>query len=123
MVDEIPRKLSEIMDNDDIFFQAEIRIGPFKLLDQLGKGKFATVSLGIHEELKEYVAIKQIKKSELNTNVLLSKEISIQKILFHPYITKMYCVIEKEENIFIISEYCSKSDAFKILFNSEKECF
>ena len=123
MVDEVPKKLSEIMDNDDNFFQAEIRIGPFKLLDQLGKGKFATVSLGIHEELKEYVAIKQIKKSELNTNVLLSKEISIQKILFHPYITKMYCVIEKEENIFIISEYCSKGDAFKILVNSEKECF
>ncbi len=61
MVDEIPRKLSEIMDNDDIFFQAEIRIGPFKFLDRLGKGKFATVSWEIHEELKEYVAIKQIK--------------------------------------------------------------
>ena len=123
MKDENPRKVSEIIDNDDIFFQAEIKIGPFKLLNQLGKGKFATVSLGFHEELKEYVAIKQLKKSDLNTNILLSKEINIQKVLFHPYITKMYCVIEKEENIFIISEYCSKGDLFKILIESENGSF
>ena len=123
MKDEKPRKASEIIDNDDIFFQAEIRIGPFKLLNQLGKGKFATVSLGVHEELKEYVAIKQLKKSDLNTNILLSKEINIQKVLFHPYITKMYCVIEKEENIFIISEYCSEGDIFKTLIKSENGSF
>ena len=123
MEDENPIKVSEIIDSDDIFFQAEIKLGPFKLLNQLGKGKFATVSLGVHEELKEYVAIKQLKKSELNTNILLSKEIKIQKVLFHPYITKMYCVIEKEENIFIISEYCSKGDIFKILIESEKGFF
>ena len=55
------RKLSDLLD-DDVFFQAEIRIGPFKLLGKIGNGKFATVSLGIHEETKEKVAIKQIKK-------------------------------------------------------------
>ena len=55
------KKISDLMENDDIFFDAEIRIGPFKLLNQIGKGKFATVSLGIHEETKEKVAIKQIK--------------------------------------------------------------
>ena len=119
--------LSELMQNDDIFFQAEIRIGPFKLLNQIGKGKFGTVSLGINEENKEKVAIKQIKKSELNTDNLLLKEINIQKILFHPYLTKLYCVIENEEKIFIISEYCSKGDVLNNLvengiFDEEKSC-
>ena len=120
-------KLSELMGNDDIFFQAEIKIGPFKLLDTIGKGKFATVSLGIHEETKEKVAIKQIKKSELNTDNLLTKEINILKILFHPYLTKMYCVIEKDEDIFIITEYCSKGDVLNIIiengaFEESKSC-
>ena len=127
MENKTPTKLSELMQNDDVFFQAEIRIGPFKLLNQIGKGKFATVSLGIHEETKEKVAIKQIKKSELNTDNLLSKEINIQKILFHPYLTKLYCVIENEEKIFIISEYCSKGDILNNLvengiFDEEKSC-
>ena len=45
MENKTPTKLSELMQNDDVFFQAEIRIGPFKLLNQIGKGKFATVSL------------------------------------------------------------------------------
>ena len=127
MENKISKKISDLMENDDIFFDAEIRIGPFKLLNQIGKGKFATVSLGIHEETKEKVAIKQIKKSELNTDNLLTKEINIQKILFHPYLTKMYCVIENEEKIFIITEYCSKGDIITNLiengeFDESKSC-
>jgi 5'-AMP-activated protein kinase catalytic alpha subunit len=104
------KSLSEIMKDDDIFFQVEIKIGPFKLMNQIGNGKFSTVYLGIHEETGQKVAIKQIKKSEINTNILLAKEINIQKILFHPYLTQLYCVIEKPENIYLISEYCSKGD-------------
>ena len=104
------KSLSELMKDDDIFFQVEIKIGPFKLMNQIGTGKFSTVYLGIHEETGQKVAIKQIKKSEINTNILLAKEINIQKILFHPYLTQLYCVIEKPENIYLISEYCSKGD-------------
>ena len=120
------RKLSDLID-EDVFFQAEIRIGPFKLLDKIGNGKFATVSLGVHEDTKEKVAIKQIKKSELNTDNLLTKEISIQKILFHPYLTKMYCVIEKEDSIFIVTEYCAKGDLLNFMienrvFEEEEAC-
>ena len=107
---ESKNSLSELLKSDDIFFPVEIKIGPFKLMNQIGTGKFASVYLGIHEETQQKVAIKQIKKSELNTDNLLLKEINIQKRLFHPYLTQLYCVIEKSENIFLISEYCSKGD-------------
>ena len=50
---------------------------------------------------------------------LLIKEINIQKILFHPYLTQMYCVIEKTENIFIITEYCSKGDIISYLLDND----
>ena len=107
--------LSELLKNEDILFPVAIRIGPFKLMNEIGKGKFATVFLGIHEETGQKVSIKQLKKSELNTDNLLIKEINIQKKLFHPYLTQMYCVIEKSDDIYIISEYCSKGDIIKNL--------
>ena len=107
--------LSELLKNEDILFPVEIRIGPFKLMNEIGKGKFATVFLGIHEETGQKVSIKQLKKSELNTDNLLIKEINIQKKLFHPYLTQMYCVIEKSDDIYLISEYCSKGDIIKNL--------
>ena len=116
---ESRKRLSEIMKDEDIFYQVEIRIGPFKLLNQIGKGKFSSVFLGIHEETEQKVAIKQINKSELNTDNLLIKEINILKILFHPYLTQMYCVIEKSENIFIITEYCSKGDIISYLIEND----
>ena len=107
--------LSELLKNEDILFPVEIRIGPFKLMNEIGKGKFATVFLGIHEETGQKVSIKKLKKSELNTDNLLIKEINIQKKLFHPYLTQMYCVIEKSDDIYIISEFCSKGDIIKNL--------
>ena len=116
---ESRKRLSEIMKDEDIFYQVELRIGPFKILNQIGKGKFSSVFLGIHEETQQKVAIKQINKSELNTDNLLIKEINIQKILFHPYLTQMYCVIEKTENIFIITEYCPKGDIISYLIEND----
>ena len=124
---ESKKTLSELMKEDDIFFQVEIKIGPFKLIKKIGTGKFSIVYLGIHEETGQKVAIKEIKKSELNTDILLTKEINIQKKLFHPYITQLFCVIEKAENIFLISEYCSKGDIITNLldkgnFEEEYSC-
>ena len=79
---ESKKTLSELMKEDDIFYQVEIKIGPFKLMKKIGTGKFSTVYLGIHEETGQKVAIKEIKKSELNTDILLTKEINIQKNYF-----------------------------------------
>ena len=112
------KSLSELMKDEDIFYEVEIKIGPFKIMNQIGKGKFSTVYLGLHEETNQKVAIKQIKKSEINTDELLLKEINIQKILFHPYLTQMYCVIEKNESIYLITEYCPKGDIISNLIEN-----
>ena len=55
------KSLSELMKDEDIFYEVEIKIGPFKIMNQIGKGKFSTVYLGLHEETNQKVAIKQIK--------------------------------------------------------------
>ena len=109
------------LQGEDTFFQAEYKIGPFQILHEIGSGKFASVYLGIHEETKEKVAIKQIKKSELNTENLLTSEINIQKILFHPYLCRMYCVIENQNFIFLVNEFCSQGDILKQIIDTEEK--
>ena len=59
---ESKKSLSELMKDDNIFYEAEIKIGPFKIMNEIGKGEFSTVFLGIHEETKQKVAIKELKK-------------------------------------------------------------
>ena len=100
-------------ESDDIFFQQGFGIGPFQMINEIGKGKFSKVFLGIHEKTKEKVAIKQIPKtSEQNINAVYD-EIKFHKKLIHPYLCKMYSVIENSDYLFIVTEYCSGGEIFK----------
>ena len=113
-------KINKNNDDSEIFFQQGFGIGPFQMMQEIGKGKFGKVFLGIHEETKEKVSIKQIEKSKnIDLNSIYS-EINIHKKLFHPYICKMYYVIENFNYIFIVTEYCSKGELFKILTDVEE---
>ena len=106
----------ENSDNSDIFFQQGIGIGPFQMMNEIGKGEFGKVYIGIHEETKEKVAIKQIQKSNEKVNMnSVRSEINIQKKLFHPYLCKMYCVIDIPDYIFIVTEYCSGGEILKTM--------
>ena len=94
-------------ENDDMFFQPGFGIGPFQMINEIGKGKFGKVFLGIHEETKEKVAIKQIPKEGDQNIQSVYNEINIQKKLFHPYLCRMYSVIQNNNYLFIVTEYCS----------------
>ena len=95
---------------EDLSFEADLKIGPFKILNKIGHGHFGSVFYGIDEETNEKVAIKRIKKSKLNNEDLLTSEINIQKILFHPNLCRIYCVIEHEDYLFLINEFCPGGD-------------
>ncbi len=107
-------------DNSDTFFQEGFGIGPFQMMNEIGKGQFGKVYIGIHGETKEKVAIKQIPKTDKNINInLIKAEINIQKKLFHPYLCKMYCVIENPDYMFIVTEYCSGGEIFQKLVDQD----
>ena len=121
------KKIQEKKPIGDLTFKAELKIGPFKIKKEVGSGRFGSVFSGIHEQTKEKVAIKQIKKSEITNENLLTSEINIHKILFHPNICRMYCVIEDDTYIFLINEFCSNGDILqKIIeegaFDENKSC-
>ena len=100
-------------ENDDMFFQQGFGIGPFQMINEIGKGQFGKVFLGIHEKTKEKVAIKQIPKSGKQNIQKVYDEINIQKKLFHPYLCKMYSVIQNNDYLFIVTEYCGGGEIFK----------
>ena len=80
----------------------------YEIKQNIGKGKFGLVNLGIHKKTNMKVAIKIINKSSIKTqedNQLVRSEIDIMKLCHHPNIVKLLDHFENSEFIFIVMEY------------------
>ncbi|KAF5329573.1 hypothetical protein D9619_009000 [Psilocybe cf. subviscida] len=91
------------------------KFGPYLLLQTLGEGEFGKVKLGIHTQYGEEVAVKLIRRGNVDTTLRLSKverEIQVLKTLKHPSIVRLYDVIETDKYIGIILEYASGGELF-----------
>ncbi|EJU00186.1 Pkinase-domain-containing protein [Dacryopinax primogenitus] len=91
------------------------KFGPYLLLQTLGEGEFGKVKLGLHEEWGEEVAVKLMRRGNVDNQVRLSKverEIEVLKKLKHPNIVRLYDVIETDKYIGIILEYASGGELF-----------
>ncbi|RUP43297.1 hypothetical protein BC936DRAFT_137367 [Jimgerdemannia flammicorona] len=89
--------------------------GHYMLLQTLGEGEFGKVKLGVHAESGHEVAIKLIRKENVDTASRLNKverEISVLRIVRHPNIVKLYDVIETDRYIGIVIEYASGGELF-----------
>ena len=84
----------------------------YEMLDDIGEGKFGVVKLGLHKKTKEKVAIKIIKKENMNsTDIELVKgEIDIMKLCRHPNIVRLWDHFENADYIFIIMEHLTGGD-------------
>ncbi len=106
--------------NNSFLDEIEYSIGPFQILHEIGEGNFSTVYLGYHKLTNQKVCIKQIKKSNIKNINLINTEINNHKKLLHSNIIKIYCIIETENFIFIIEEYCSKGNLLEKILNEGK---
>ncbi|KAI8080048.1 kinase-like domain-containing protein [Halteromyces radiatus] len=92
--------------------------GPYLLLQTLGEGEFGKVKLGIHIESGHEVAIKLIKRDNIDSSTRMTKverEISVLRTVRHPYIVKLYDVIETEKYIGIILQCASGGELFEYI--------
>ncbi|KAI9313147.1 hypothetical protein BX666DRAFT_1980059 [Dichotomocladium elegans] len=92
--------------------------GPYLLLQTLGEGEFGKVKLGIHVETGQEAAIKLIKKDNIDSLTRMSKverEISVLRKVRHPYIVKLYDVLETERYIGIILQCASGGELFEYI--------
>ncbi|KAJ7698684.1 hypothetical protein B0H17DRAFT_1328561 [Mycena rosella] len=88
---------------------------PYLLLQILGEGEFGKVKLGLHCQWGEEVAIKLIRRGNVDSAVRMSKveqEVEVLQTLKHPNIVCLYDIIETDKYIDIIIEYASGSELF-----------
>ncbi|KAG2137465.1 Pkinase-domain-containing protein [Suillus clintonianus] len=91
------------------------KFGPYILLQTVGEGEFGKVKLGLHSQWGEEVAVKLIRRGNIDTTVRMSKverEIEVLRTLKHPNIVRLYDVIETDKYIGIILEYASGGELF-----------
>ena len=80
----------------------------YDLKEEIGKGKFSVVNLGIHKKTQQKVAVKIINKERIKTSEdkeLVRLEIGILKLCHHPNIVRLLDHLENEEYIFIVTEF------------------
>ncbi|XP_028752259.1 serine/threonine-protein kinase ATG1a isoform X2 [Neltuma alba] len=87
-------------------------IGDYVLGQQIGSGSFAVVWHSRHRHSGLEVAVKEINKKRLSPKVSenLLKEISILSTIDHPNIIRLFDVIQTNDRIYLILEYCNGGD-------------
>ncbi|KAG5635946.1 hypothetical protein H0H81_009595 [Sphagnurus paluster] len=103
-------------------------VRPYVIVADIGKGSFATVYKGYHEETRLQVAIKTVKRDNLTAKLFdnLQSEIQILKSLSHRHITRLIDIVvsiplfpilphltesqRAERHIYLIMEYCGGGD-------------
>lgn len=87
-------------------------VRPYVIVGDIGKGSFATVYKGYHEETRQQVAIKTVKRDNLSAKLFdnLQSEIQILKSLSHRHITKLIDIVRAERHIYLIMEFCAGGD-------------
>ncbi|XP_042885622.1 serine/threonine-protein kinase SIK3-like isoform X3 [Penaeus japonicus] len=95
-------------------------VSDYQIEKTIGKGNFAVVKLATHTITKSKVAIKIIDKTKIDAENLrkILREIEILKKLRHPYIIRLYEVMETERKIFLVTEYVSYGELFDYVVNN-----
>ncbi|KAH3903469.1 aurora kinase SCDLUD_001109 [Saccharomycodes ludwigii] len=98
-----------------------LSIQDFEIGKKLGKGKFGKVYCAKHIKSGFIVALKVMDKRELlNYNVTkqFRREVEIQSQLKHENITQLYGYFYDQKRVYLILEYCSGGELYKLLKRS-----
>ncbi|KAJ3573102.1 hypothetical protein NP233_g2644 [Leucocoprinus birnbaumii] len=93
-------------------FNGDEELRPYVIVSDIGKGSFATVYKGYHEETHQQVAIKTVVTDQLSSKLFenLQSEIQILKSLSHRHITRLIDIVRAERNVYLIMEFCAGGD-------------
>ncbi|KAI9027152.1 kinase-like domain-containing protein [Phycomyces nitens] len=86
----------------------------YKLIKKLGDGAFSNVFKALDTQTQENVAVKVVRKFELNRQQRASvlKEAQIMRTTSHPSIVELKNFIETEDHFFLVLELCQGGELF-----------
>lgn len=94
-------------------------VGPYELMDTLGRGNFGKVKRARHLQTEEMFAVKIVEKSVLHDNVSgnmdIRREMSILRALDHPNIIRLHEVMESKRRVYLVMDLASGGDFYDLL--------
>lgn len=91
------------------------KLGKYEVGRTIGEGTFAKVKFAQNTETGETVAIKVMEKSTILKHKMvdqIKREISIMKIVRHPYIVRLHEVLAGRTKIYIVLEFVTGGELF-----------
>ncbi|XP_012882036.1 PREDICTED: maternal embryonic leucine zipper kinase [Dipodomys ordii] len=93
----------------------------YELYETIGTGGFAKVKLACHILTGEMVAIKIMDKNALGSDLpRIKTEIDALKNLRHQHICQLYHVLETDNKIFMVLEYCPGGELFDYIISHDR---
>ncbi|XP_057550847.1 CBL-interacting serine/threonine-protein kinase 24-like isoform X2 [Amaranthus tricolor] len=99
------------------------RVGKYELGRTIGEGTFAKVKFAINTETGESVAVKVLAKTTILKHRMvdqIKREISIMKIVRHPFIVRLHEVLASRTKIYIILEFVPGGELFDKIVHKGK---
>ncbi|KAL3745150.1 hypothetical protein ACJRO7_014288 [Eucalyptus globulus] len=96
------------------------KVGKYQVGRTVGEGTFAKVKFAQNTENGECVAVKILAKSTILKHRMvdqIKREISIMKIVRHPYIVRLHEVLASPTKIYIILEFVSGGELYDKIVN------
>lgn len=99
------------------------RVGKYEVGRTVGEGTFAKVKFAVNTETGQSVAVKVLAKSTILKHKMVNqikREISIMKIVRHPYIVRLHEVLSSRTKIYIILEFVPGGELFDKIVHKGK---
>lgn len=91
------------------------RFGKYDIYGTLGSGSFGKVKYAINNDTNEEVAIKVLKKETIKNRQMgpqIKREITIMKMIDHPYVVSVKEVFATNAKLYIVMEYVGGGELF-----------
>ncbi|KAK7372923.1 hypothetical protein VNO80_06313 [Phaseolus coccineus] len=91
------------------------KVGKYEIGRTVGEGTFAKVKFAQNTETGESVAMKVLDRSTIIKHKMVDQikmEISIMKLVRHPYVVRLYEVLASRTKIYIILEFITGGELF-----------
>ncbi|KAI8379525.1 kinase-like domain-containing protein [Radiomyces spectabilis] len=93
----------------------EWTVADFDVGEHLGTGKFGTVYVAREKKSQHIVALKILKKEEIEKAKVIrfvKREIEIQSHLNHPNILRLYGYFHDRDHVYIVLEYAAEGELY-----------